>query len=480
MKRRVAFVFAALLLASTSCSRRSGGDEEPLRWGADPDGGIPYVFADPENPKRFIGFEVDLAEAIAREIGRPIRLEKRSFENLIADVERGDVDLAMNGLEILPERLQRVRFSKPYYRYQLQLAVKAGSGFVSLDQIQAKGLAVGTLGGSAAQQVLEARKIPTVLYEEQEGPYRDLALGRRIAGVLLDYPAALYYAAPEKNLKYGRKIDGLELVGDLFADGHYGIAVRKDNETLHAALDRAIDRLRDSGELKRIEDKWFAEPDVGEATISLASAFGRLLEGAAATVEISIAAMAFAVLLGLAVAVSRLYGPLPLRWLAVLYVEFFRGIPVLLLVYFLYYGLAAMNPALSLNPFVAAILGLGLNYAAYEAEIYRSAFSAIPVGQWEAAASLGMPSTLTFRRIILPQAIRLILPPMTNDFVALFKDTSVVSVIAVAELSKQYQMLTKSGGSYLEIGLATAGLYLAMSVPLAYLSRRLEQRWGQK
>src|SRR5262249_31413758 len=119
----------------------------------------------------------------------------------------------------------------------------------------------------------------------------------------------------------------------------------------------------------------------------------------------------------------------------------------------------------------------GLNYAAYEAEIYRSGINSIPVGQWEAAASLGMPAPLTFRRIILPQALCVILPPMTNDLVALFKDTSVVSIIAVVELSKRYQILTKSGGGYLQIGLTTAALYLLMSVPLGHLSRYLERRW---
>ncbi len=212
-----------------------------------------------------------------------------------------------------------------------------------------------------------------------------------------------------------------------------------------------------------------------------------LLEGAGLTVFISVTGMALAVLLGLLVALSRLYGPAPLRWLALVYVEFFRGIPVLLLLVFLYYVLPVVAQTyhlpweLKLSPLEAAILGFGLNYAAYEAEIYRAGISSIPAGQWEAAASLGMGPVLTFRRIILPQALRIIVPPMTNDFVALFKDTSVASVITVLELNKRYQILVNDPANYpvyLQIVGVTAVLYLVMSVPLGYAARSLEKRWG--
>jgi len=186
--------------------------------------------------------------------------------------------------------------------------------------------------------------------------------------------------------------------------------------------------------------------------------------------------MLLAVALGMPIALMRLYGPAPVRWLAVVYVEFFRGIPVLLLLFFLYFVLGS---ALHVDAFTTAVVGFGLNYAAYEAEIYRAAIGAVPLGQWEAAASLGMSRALTFRRVILPQALRIILPPMTSDFVALFKDTSVVSVIAVAELTKRYQTAAQSSLKYVELGLMTAALYLIMSVPLGILSRWLEKRWGK-
>ncbi|MEI7683760.1 MAG: ABC transporter substrate-binding protein/permease [Planctomycetota bacterium] len=480
------------MLLIVSATAPAQNDNKPLIWGADPDGGVPYVFLDPKNNDKYMGVEVDIADALSRQMKRPIVFRNRKFENLISDVERGDIDFAMNGIEIVPAHMNLVRFTKPYYLYQLQLVVRADAKTETLDEMKEKGLAVGTLGATAAAKLLGERGVTTEIYEDQEGPYKDLSIGRRVSGVLLDLPAALYYAAPDGHLKHSRQIPGLRFVGAPFAEGFYGIAVHKDNPQLQADLNAAIDALVESGELKRILQKWelwnadqyrLATPPTIEASnerMTFGMYFPLLLEGAAMTVAITLASMALAVLLGLPISLCRLYGPRPVRWLAIVYVEFFRGIPVLLLLYFLYYGLASLSPHLQMGPLTAAILGFGLTYAAYEAEIYRAGFLSIPKGQWEAAASLGMPAPLTFRRIILPQAIRVILPPMTNDLVALFKDTSVVSIIAVVELSKTYQMLTKSGGGYLQIGLATAGLYLMMSVPLGYLSRYLEHRWGIK
>jgi len=193
-------------------------------------------------------------------------------------------------------------------------------------------------------------------------------------------------------------------------------------------------------------------------------------------VALSIVSMAVAMLIGLLVALSRLYGPAPLRWAALGYVEFFRGTPLLLLLTFLYYGLPSLG--IDLTAWQAAIVGFGLNYAAFEAEIYRSSILAVPRGQWEAAHALGMDNITTFRRVIFPQAIRTALGPMTNDFVAMFKDTSLVSVISVVELTKQYDLIARSSGMFVEIGALTALLYLAMSVPLGYLARYLEEKWS--
>jgi polar amino acid transport system substrate-binding protein len=465
--------------------------ERPLTCALDAEGGAPYVFKDPQDPTRYKGFEVDIADALAKELGRTIELRQYDFSSLFSGLERGDFDFAMNGLEITPERQEKFRFSRAYYVYKLQFVTRAGeSRFENLNGCRGKReLQIGTLEGTAAERLLDKLKVNKRIYSGQVEPYSDLALGR-IDGVLLDLPIALQYARNDPKLRFA---------GDPIEPGYYGIAFNRNNEQLAKEVDAALDRMLLNGTLRRIYENWSLWNDDQRELMTAADhalagqeASGYrftdyvwlLLQGAAVTVLITVLSMMLAMVLGLPIALARLYGPAPVRWLGLVYVEFFRGIPVLLLLYFLYYGLPGvarqldLPVTLNLAPLQAAILGLALNYAAYEAEIYRAGISSLPVGQWEAAASRGMSRALTFRRIILPQAVRVIIPPMTNDFVGLFKDTSVVSIIAVVELSKQYQILSKSSMKYVEVGLVTAFLYLIMSIPLGYLSSYLEQRWS--
>ena len=184
--------------------------------------------------------------------------------------------------------------------------------------------------------------------------------------------------------------------------------------------------------------------------------------------------MALAVACGMLLAIGRVYGAAPVRVLLTAYVEVMRGTPVLLQLFVIYYGLSSV---VRLPAFVAALLGLGLNYAAYESEIYRSALEAVPPGQLEAARILGFTEGQILRLVRGPQAFRLALAPMTNDFVALLKDSSLVSVITVVELTKETQIFAANIGSWVVPGLLCAGLYLALSLPLAQVARGLESRW---
>jgi polar amino acid transport system substrate-binding protein len=461
----------AVLLAASGLARiRAQGE---VRWGGDLQGGEPYVFRDPRDPSTLVGFEVDLVRALAPRLGVRDRFVQNDWSNLVPSLERGDFDLIVNGLEDTEALRGRILLSRPYFRFAEQLVVRRGSTLRTLDALP--GHRVGTLASSLAHQILRAHPaIEIVLYGGQEEPYRDLQLGRTDA-VLLDSVIAA---------RYGLTKPDLELADPDVARGTYVIGMRKGDDDLRDAVNAGLRDLEASGELGRIFARWRL-PDLPAGDQPAAQSFQpppatvdraqvKLFFGAAGvTLAITLAGMALAIPLGLALALARLYGRTPARWLSHGYIELFRGTPVLLQLYILYYGLA---PLVHLSAPAAAILGLGLNYGAYEAEVHRAALQAVPVGQSEAAAALGLSRGQALRLVLLPQALRTALPAMTNDLIALLKDSSLVSVITVVELTKQMTITAVDVRSWALPGALCAALYFAMSYPLARLAARLESR----
>jgi polar amino acid transport system substrate-binding protein len=295
-------------------------------------------------------------------------------------------------------------------------------------------------------------------------------------------PIALHYAKPDPELSFS---------GEPFAMGYYGIGVRKQDSKLLAAINRALGELDSEGVLERIYRKYGLwderqqrmkeyqpETVTEQKRISTLREWPKylplLLRGAAVTVELSVLAMGLAVVAGLLIVLLRLYAILPVQWLARAYVEVIRGTPLLIQLFLIYYGLPQIG--IRLNPFLAGIVGLGLNYAASESENYRAGIQSIPRGQTEAAQALGMSRWQTLRHVVLPQALRVVIPPVTNDFIAMFKDSSIVSVITMVELTKVYGMLAMSTYDYIGLGLMTAGIYFALSYPASLFADRLEKR----
>jgi polar amino acid transport system substrate-binding protein len=466
-----------------------------LRWGGDLQGGEPYVFEDEQQPGKLKGFEVEIADALAQKLGVRAKFMQNDWSNLVPALERGDFDVILNGLEETPERRQRIRLSTPYYTYGETLTVRAGSKLTKLADLAGK--RVGTLNQTVANDILKASPVEVVLYEGQQEPYMDLAEGRTDA-VLLDHVIAD---------RYGCVLPELRCLPEDVARGHYVLGIGKAAPALEDAINQALRALQQSGELERILARWKlwdarqtraetaptpnatttagSRPPVA-ATGSVGAAneavpvrhFGRghavlFLQGALVTLLISLFSFALASPLGIAIAILRLYTGRPGRWLAAAYVEVFRGTPLLLQLYVLYFGLADV---IRLDPITAAILGLALNYGAYEAEVYRGALSSVPHGQTEAARALGLSRWQALRHVVFPQALRTALPAVTNDFVALLKDSSLISVITVVELTKRMTILAVALRDWITPGLLCAALYFAMSFPLARWARRIERR----
>lgn len=199
-----------------------------------------------------------------------------------------------------------------------------------------------------------------------------------------------------------------------------------------------------------------------------------LLRGAAYTVGLSVGGMFFGLVLGFGLALMRLSRLRPLTAMARVYVSFFRGTPLLVQLFLIYYGLAQFG--LRFDPLSAALLGFSLNMAAYTSEILRGAIAAIERGQWEAAFSIGMSPAQAMRRVVLPQAARVALPPLGNSFIGLVKDTSLAATIQVPELFRQAQLITARTFQVFTMYLAAAFLYWVISSALAWWQTRLELR----
>lgn len=462
-----------------------------LRWGGDLQGGEPYVYEDPGQAGKLVGFEVEIAEALGQRLGVHAKFTQTDWSSLIPGLERDDFDIILNGLEDTPERRARLSLSRAYFTYGETLTLRRESHYVDLDSLRGK--RVGTLNQTVAHDLLKQRPLEVVLYEGQEEPYFDLEKGRTEA-VLLDHVIADRYGCVKPKLRC--------LPGDI-ARGHYVIGMSRGNTALVRVIDDALAGMLRDGELERILSHYRlwdarqrelvdelarpepaplpttkAEPAPNTAPASARRlSFGQLrlfAEGALMTLLLSLSSFAIASPLGVLVGILRVQGGRFTRALTSVYVELFRGTPLLLQLYVLYFGISEV---VRLGPITAAILGLGLNYGAYEAEVHRGALLAVPRGQTEAARALGLGKWQTLRHVLLPQSLKNALPAVTNDFVALLKDSSLVSVITVVELTKRMTIVAVELRNWVTPGLLCAGLYFLMSFPLARFAAQLERRF---
>ena len=487
--RALTLLCLTLVLASSSATAQTPVD---LRWGGDAEGGAPFVEADPRDPSRVVGFDVEIAGILARGLGRVPRFIQVGFTSLDAAAARGDFDIGLSGIEDSPARRARLAITIPYYEFREILTVRNADRdrFRSLADLQ--GRRVATLGATLAYDILTAAQgehgLVPITYEDDVHPYSDLMLGR-VDAVVLDAVLA------ERGV---RRNEGLVNQDSDLGVGYYVGALAPNQTAMRDRMNEILRAAMRDGQLEAVFRRWqmwnqdqprlytrllsgesiepvqTASSGVTDGWAAARRYLPALLNAAAITLMLSCAAMALAVVAGSLIATGRVYGRRPLQVVLTVYVEIMRGTPLLLQLFVLYFGLA---PFVQLPAVTAALLGLGLNYAAYESEIYRGALLAVPQGQLDAARALGFSDRQSLMLVRGPQALRLALAPMTNDFVALLKDSSLVSVITVVELTKQTSIFAANIGSWVVPGALCAALYLVLSLPLARLARRLEKRW---
>lgn len=478
-----------------------------LVYCGDQEGGGPYIYPKDDDPFTVIGCDVDLAADLAQRLGVRARFQQGPWDKLPEMLRADKCDVVLNGYEWSAVRAESLTTSIPYYAYELVLLGTGDDPALSgVPALGGKARKVGVLSGSAAEQALRRRNFPAleiVTYDGNTDAMREVENGK-LDATLQDSPIARFY---------GPRFPRLRPLGAPIDRGYYVLYAKPGQAALMAELNRAIAESSLEGTLGAINRRYGIEDAAQEEIATLARGahfFGVhpaerthsatvaettallgarprglqvierygliLIQSAGLTVLLACASFPLAILLGLLVALLRLYGPRPASVLLTGYVEFLRGTPLMLQLYFLFFFLPELG--VNLSAMTTAIVGLAINYSAYESEIYRAGLQAVPKGQLEAALSLGMPRVLALRRIVVPQAVRSVIPPVMNDFIALFKDTSVCSVVTLVELTKRFSVLSQSTQATIELMIATAILYLLMSYPASRLARRLEVRLG--
>lgn len=515
-KRLPACILATLVLPCTASAdvlteMRKGGR---MLWGGDQEGGGPYVFPRADDPAQVTGFEVDVANRLGEYLKLRAEFTQGQWDKMPDMLRTGKIHAIINGYEFTPERAETMESTIPYYVYALQLMGRKNDARINswadlkrpAGATQAK---IGVLTGSAAEAY--SRKFclgscQVISYEGNTDTMREVETGKLDATVQ-DTPISLFYAP---------RFPALRRIESPVARGYYVIYIKKGETALLQALNEAIVLMQRNGDLERIYRKygiWDEEQEELAAIVENGRFYGYLkataakvepnempseesvrveirkrgwqvvkdysgilVQSAGVTVILSCLSFPLAILIGLLTALGRLYGRAWLRVPLTGYVEFLRGTPVMLQLYFIFFFLPEVG--IKIPAFWTGVLGLAINYSAYESEIYRAGLQAIPKGQMEAALALGMSRFMALRRIIVPQAVRIVIPPVVNDFIALFKDTSVCSVVTIVELTKRFSVLSMSTQATMELMGLTAVLYLMMSYPMSIVARNVENRLG--
>lgn len=434
----------------------------------------PFEFQNENN--QYVGIDVDLMTRAAEMQGFTIKFNHIGFSGAVQAVESNQADGMIAGMTITDARKQVFDFSTPYFDSGIQLAVKKGNTTVtSFDDLNGKN--VGAKVGTESADYLEANKETygyTIKYFDAADQLYDALRVGAVEGIMDDYPVIGYAIAQ------GQEI---ETPIDRIPGGQYGLAVKQgQNPELLEMFNEALAEMKRTGEYDQILATYIQDGKPAETTVDESSFIGILknnyqilLKGLGKTLLLTLISFALALVVGIFLGLMSVSPFKALRTIASLYVDIIRGIPMMVLALFIYFGLSDAI-GMTIPDFTAGIITLTLNASAYIAEIVRGGINAVPVGQTEAARSLGLSYTRTMQKIVLPQAIRIMIPSFVNQFVISLKDTTIISVIGIVELLQTGKIIVARTMQTTNVYLIIAIMYLIVITALTKLAKVLEKR----
>lgn len=441
----------------------------------------PFEYQDESG--KYVGIDMELIKAIAEQQGFTITIQNPGFDAALNAVQAGQADAVIAGMSITDARKEIFDFSDAYYSSNILLAVKNGSDIASYEDL--KGKTVGAKNGTASYTFLESNKdkygYTLKAFDEASGMYDSLNSGSIDA--LMDDEAVLLYAI-QQGRDFATPIPGEK-------SGEYGFAVKKGaNPELIEMFNNGLASLVESGKYDEILNKYFNSTEETSATTStvdettiiglLKNNYGQLLSGLGITVGLALLSFAIAIIIGVIFGMFAVSPVKSLRVIASVFVDVVRGIPLMIVAAFIFWGIPNLIESVTgqqspINDFVAGTIALSLNSGAYIAEIVRGGIQAVPVGQMEASRSLGISYGTTMRKIILPQAGKIMLPNFINQFVITLKDTTIISAIGLVELFQAGKIIIARNYQSFRMYAILAIIYLVVITLLTRLARKLEK-----
>lgn len=441
----------------------------------------PFEYQDESG--KYVGIDMELIKAIAEQQGFTITIQNPGFDAALNAVQAGQADAVIAGMSITDARKEIFDFSDAYYTSNILLAVKNGSDIASYEDL--KGKTVGAKNGTASYTFLESNKdkygYTLKAFDEASGMYDSLNSGSIDA--LMDDEAVLLYAI-QQGRDFATPIPGEK-------SGEYGFAVKKGaNPELIEMFNNGLATLVESGKYDEILNKYFNSTEETSATTStvdettiiglLKNNYGQLLSGLGITVGLALLSFVIAIVIGIIFGMFAVSPVKALRVIASVFVDVVRGIPLMIVAAFIFWGIPNLIESITgqqspINDFVAGTIALSLNSGAYIAEIVRGGIQAVPAGQMEASRSLGISYGTTMRKIILPQAGKIMLPNFINQFVITLKDTTIISAIGLVELFQAGKIIIARNYQSFRMYAILAIIYLIVITLLTRLARKLEK-----
>ncbi|QAY67385.1 ABC transporter substrate-binding protein/permease [Paenibacillus protaetiae] len=461
-----ALLFPGLLAAGSGSAHAAG---KTIVMGTSPDY-PPYENVDAKNSGEIVGLDIDIAKAIAQKLGYTLEIKSMDFNGLIAALQTKRVDFVMSGMSATEERKQSVDFSDVYYLARNTIISAKSDGYTTLEQLEGKRIGV-QLGSTQEAAVKDVQDATLVKLNKITDLIQELKSGRIDAAIVEDAVAAdVAQSNPDFAVNYLPP----------GSDG-YAIAFPKGSD-LTDKFNRELEDMKQSGELDKLTDKWFAASSDKKKSSDKFLDFGILkgyvpymLKGIYVTLLFTIVSALFGFVWGFILTLFKLSRIWPLRWFATAYTSVFRGTPLLLQLFLIYFATPQLT-GYDISTLMAAGLAFGLNSAAYLSETIRGGIMSVDKGQREAAMALGIPSSLTMVRIILPQAVKSILPALVNECVALIKESSLVSVIGVQDILRRASVIQATEYRAFEALLFAGAIYYVLVLIMTSLAKMLERR----